>query len=128
MQRFREQTAQIEEMARSFLDASFKKLRSAEGAFDLLQNVRSVKSRESINRQLMTKWYEILDQYSREVDAIGEIFRTNWQVCFYYVLQANMSNVVPDAVKIRPLQRINQKLLGLLPGRVLCLEESKRPL
>ncbi|TPX31992.1 hypothetical protein SmJEL517_g04802 [Synchytrium microbalum] len=77
MQRFREQTAQIEEMARSFLDASFKKLRSAEGAFDLLQNVRSVKSRESINRQLMTKWYEILDQYSREVDAIGEIFRKN---------------------------------------------------
>src|SRR5436309_1316509 len=80
MQRFREQTAQIEEMARSFLDASFKKLRSAEGAFDLLQNVRSVKSRESINRQLMTKWYEILDQYSREVDAIREIFRKSWYV------------------------------------------------
>ncbi|TPX37396.1 hypothetical protein SeMB42_g06902, partial [Synchytrium endobioticum] len=77
MQRFREQTAQIEEMARSFLDASFKKLRSAEGAFDLLQNVRSVKSRESINKQLMTKWYEILDQYSREVETIGEIFRKN---------------------------------------------------
>jgi dynein heavy chain len=75
MGRFREQIVQIEEMAKQFIDASFKKLRSAEGAFDLLQNIKNIKSRESINKQLMGKWYEILDQYAREVDIIEEIFK-----------------------------------------------------
>lgn len=75
MTRFREQILQIEEMAKQFIDASFKKLRSAEGAFDLLQNIKNIKSRESINKQLMGKWYEILDQYAREVDIIEEIFK-----------------------------------------------------
>ncbi|KAJ3018931.1 Dynein heavy chain 10, axonemal [Thoreauomyces humboldtii] len=77
MTRFREQILQIEDMAKQFIDASFKKLRSAEGAFDLLQNIKNIKSRESINNQLMGKWYEILDQYAREVDIIDEIFRNN---------------------------------------------------
>jgi dynein heavy chain len=75
MSRFREQIVQIEEMAKQFIDASFKKLRSAEGAFDLLQNIKNIKSRESINKQLMGKWYEILDQYAREVDSIDDIFK-----------------------------------------------------
>ena len=75
MTRFREQIIQIEDMAKQFIDASFKKLRSAEGAFDLLQNIKNIKSRESINNQLMGKWYEILYQYAREVDMIEEIFK-----------------------------------------------------
>lgn len=75
--RFREQIVQIEDMAKQFIDASFKKLRSAEGAFDLLQNIKNIKSRESINKQLMGKWYEILDQYGREVDIIEDIFLKN---------------------------------------------------
>lgn len=77
MYRFREQIIQIEDMAKQFIDASFKKLRSAEGAFDMLQNIKNIKSRESINAQLMSKWYEILDQYAREVDIIEEIFKKN---------------------------------------------------
>lgn len=77
MSRFREQIVQIEDMAKQFIDASFKKLRSAEGAFDLLQNIKNIKSRESINKQLMGKWYEILDQYAREVDIIEDIFKKN---------------------------------------------------
>lgn len=77
MARFREQIVQIEDMAKQFIDASFKKLRSAEGAFDLLQNIKNIKSRESINTQLMSKWSEILDQYTREVDIIEEIFVSN---------------------------------------------------
>ncbi|KAJ3091388.1 Dynein heavy chain 10, axonemal [Quaeritorhiza haematococci] len=77
MTRFREQIIQIEDMAKQFIDASFKKLRSAEGAFDLLQNIKTIKSREAINNQLMSKWYDILDQYAKEVDAIDDIFRAN---------------------------------------------------
>lgn len=75
MQRFSEQVAQIEELAKSFIDASFKKLRSAEGAFDMLQNIKNLKSRDAINKQLMSKWYEILDQYAFEVDETERIFR-----------------------------------------------------
>ena len=77
MNRFRDQIVQIEDMAKQFIDASFKKLRSAEGAFDMLQNIKNIRSRESINKQLMSKWYEILDQYAREVDIIEDIFKKN---------------------------------------------------
>ena len=77
MNRFREQIVQIEDMAKQFIDASFKKLRSAEGAFDMMQNIKNIRSRESINTQLMSKWYEILDQYAKEVDIIEDIFKKN---------------------------------------------------
>ncbi|KAJ1496607.1 hypothetical protein HMI55_005950, partial [Coelomomyces lativittatus] len=62
-------------MAKLFIDTSFKKLRSAEGAFDLLQNMKNVKSRDSINSQMMSKFNDILAQYSKEVDSIDEMFR-----------------------------------------------------
>ncbi|KAL7749213.1 hypothetical protein RI367_005365 [Sorochytrium milnesiophthora] len=77
MVKFREQIIQIEDMARQFIDRSFKKLRSAEGAFDLLQNIKNIRSRESINSQMMSKFNDILLQYSKEVDIIDEIFRKN---------------------------------------------------
>jgi dynein heavy chain len=77
LNKFREQILQIEDMAKLFIDTSFKKLRSAEGAFDLLQNMKNVKSRDSINRQMMSKFSDILAQYSKEVDAIDELFRKN---------------------------------------------------
>lgn len=76
MNRFKEQIILIEDMANQFIDASFKKLRSAEGAFLMLQNIKNIKSRKSINDKLMGKWYEILDQYNKEVDIIDAIFQT----------------------------------------------------
>ncbi|KXS21993.1 hypothetical protein M427DRAFT_494431 [Gonapodya prolifera JEL478] len=74
MTKFREQVLQIEDMAKQFIDASFKKLRSAEGAFDLLQNIKNIRSRDSINNQMMSKFSDILAQYSKEVDVISDIF------------------------------------------------------
>ena len=65
MTRFREQIVQIEEMAKQFIDASFKKLRSADGAFELLQNIKNIKSRDAINNQMMSKFNDILLQYDR---------------------------------------------------------------
>ncbi len=91
MTRFREQIVQIEDMAKQFIDASFKKLRSAEGAFDLLQNIKNIKSRESINNQLMSKWSEILDQYAREVDIIEEIFKSNKYFFYYFNIKSKPS-------------------------------------
>ncbi|KAI9144584.1 dynein heavy chain and region D6 of dynein motor-domain-containing protein [Paraphysoderma sedebokerense] len=75
MNKFREQIVQIEDMAKQFIDTSFKKLRSAEGAFDLLQNIKNIKSRDSINSQMMSKFSDILLQYSKEVDNIDDMFK-----------------------------------------------------
>ena len=45
MSRFGHNVALIEETAKQFIDASFHNLRSAEGAFELLQNFKNIKSR-----------------------------------------------------------------------------------
>ncbi|KAK3281453.1 hypothetical protein CYMTET_10756, partial [Cymbomonas tetramitiformis] len=68
---------QIERATRAFIDTSFKKLRSAEGAFELLQNFKSIKSEGAINRQMMDKFNDILEQFSREIDTTREIFEAN---------------------------------------------------
>jgi dynein heavy chain len=75
MLRFRDQIVQIEEMAKQFIDASFSKLRSAEGAFDLLQNLQNIKTRKSINDQMMSKFNDILIQFNKEIDVVDEMFR-----------------------------------------------------
>jgi dynein heavy chain len=69
----------IERATRSFIDTSFKKLRSAEGAFELLQNFKSIKSEGAINRQMMDKFNDILAQFSREIDATRELFELRAQ-------------------------------------------------
>jgi dynein heavy chain len=68
---------QIERATRAFIDSSFKKLRSAEGAFELLQNFKSIKSEGAINRQMMDKFNDILEQFSREIDTTRDIFEAN---------------------------------------------------
>ena len=65
---------EIETMTRHFIDTSFRKLRSAEGAFDLLQNFQTIQSRDSINRQMMEKYNDTLDQYSKELETIQATF------------------------------------------------------
>ena len=42
---------EIEDNTKVFINTSFKKLRSAEGAFDMLLNFKKIKSRDSINKQ-----------------------------------------------------------------------------
>ena len=43
---------EIEDNTKVFINTSFKKLRSAEGAFDMLLNFKKIKSRDSINKQV----------------------------------------------------------------------------
>eukprot|EP01044_Picomonas_judraskeda_P001223 COSAG03_NODE_68_length_15004_cov_6.604764_1_plen_99_part_10 len=45
MAKFHESVELIEEDTKAFIDYSFDQLRSAEGAFDLLQNFKNIKSR-----------------------------------------------------------------------------------
>eukprot|EP00644_Phytophthora_capsici_P007267 jgi/Phyca11/16825/fgenesh1_pg.PHYCAscaffold_22_\ len=74
MVQFREKVSEIENMTRKFIDTSFQKLRSAEGAFDLLQNFQNIQSRESINKQMMEKYKDILMQYTKELEKLEEQF------------------------------------------------------
>lgn len=59
----------IEKEAKNFIDESFKTLRSAEAAFDMLLKFKHIRSREAISRQMMMKFNDILAQYCKEVIA-----------------------------------------------------------
>ena len=74
MDSFNREVQRIENEAKNFIDESFKKLRSAEGAFEMLLNFKHIKSRESINNQMMMKFNDILLQYGKEVERMDEIF------------------------------------------------------
>lgn len=67
---FHREVTAIENEARHFIDDSFKTLRSAEGAFDMLLNFRHIRSREAINSQMMKKFNDILLQFGKEVHFI----------------------------------------------------------
>ena len=68
---FNREVASIEGEAKHFIDQSFKTLRSAEGAFDLLQSFKHIGSREAIDTQMMKKFNGILLQYGNEVIFLG---------------------------------------------------------
>ncbi|CAH3028713.1 unnamed protein product, partial [Porites evermanni] len=74
---FHREVTAIENEARHFIDDSFKTLRSAEGAFDMLLNFRHIRSREAINSQMMKKFNDILVQFGKEVDAMYTLFKAN---------------------------------------------------
>lgn len=77
MSKFNERVTQIEEMTKKFIDGAFSHLRSAEGAFDLLQNFKNLKSRAVINKQMMDKFSDVLKRYSIELQRTKEIFEEN---------------------------------------------------
>jgi dynein heavy chain len=70
MSDFKERVQVIEGLTHAFINTSFQKLRSSEGAFDLLQNFRDIQSRESINRQMMEKYLDILHVYRKELEQL----------------------------------------------------------
>lgn len=70
MEWFHQEVSSIEGEAKHFIDESFKTLRSAEGAFDMLLNFKHIRSREAINSQMMKKFNDILLQYGKEVCTI----------------------------------------------------------
>ncbi len=59
---------------RELIDTSFRKLRSAEGAFELLSNFKSIESRGAIQQQMMNKLVDILEQFHWEIGAAQEVF------------------------------------------------------
>ena len=74
MKAFHVNVEEIEHRTKAFIDSSFQRLRSAEGAFDLLQNFKTIQARDSIAKQMMMKFTDILLQYSKEVERIKRTF------------------------------------------------------
>lgn len=74
MQHFRQQVEEVEDMTKVFIERSFQKLRSAEGAFELVQNFQNIQSRESINRSIDERYKDILTQYTKELAHISTLF------------------------------------------------------
>ncbi|KAG8456021.1 hypothetical protein GDO86_001999 [Hymenochirus boettgeri] len=75
MEDFKSEVHAIEREAINFIDESFKTLRSAEAAFDMLLKFKHIRSREVINKQMMMKFNDILEQYSKEVDIVNNLFQ-----------------------------------------------------
>jgi len=71
---FNADVASIEEQSKHFIDDAFQKLRSAEGAFALVENFQNIKSRESINQQFTTLYDEVMEQYMKELASIHGLF------------------------------------------------------
>ncbi|KAG8146105.1 hypothetical protein E2320_012502 [Naja naja] len=77
MDEFKLEVVDIEKEAKNFIDESFKTLRSAEAAFDMLLNFKHIRSREAINKQMMMKFNDILAQYCKELEIVNGIFVNN---------------------------------------------------
>lgn len=52
----------LQSATRELIDTSFRKLRSAEGACELLQNFKRIKSKGAIQKQVINKFNDILEQ------------------------------------------------------------------
>ncbi|XP_063171723.1 dynein axonemal heavy chain 10 [Candoia aspera] len=77
MDNFKLEVLDIEKEAKHFIDESFKTLRSAEAAFDMLLKFKHIRSREAINKQMMMKFNDILAQYCKELEIVNGIFVNN---------------------------------------------------
>eukprot|EP01083_Nonionella_stella_P249956 863753_1 len=74
MKSFWTKVNEIEERCKTLIDTSFQKLRSAEGAFDLLLDFKNIECRKSIQEQMMKKFRDILVQFGREIELVHGIF------------------------------------------------------
>jgi dynein heavy chain, axonemal len=57
------------------IDSSFNKLKSSEGAFDLLNKFKNIKTRKSIEDQLGLKYTDVLIGYKNEVMQMEQLFQ-----------------------------------------------------
>ena len=74
MNQFNEQVVMLDKMCHSFLDTAFNSLRSAEGAFEVLQRFQHMQSRDTIQKQLMEKFDAVLVRYGEEVTLCSDLF------------------------------------------------------
>lgn len=75
----------------SFIDESFMTLRSAEVAFDMLMKYKQMQIRETINKQLMEKFRDVLEQYRKEVFSLGISYPVHEVLYLMKIINLRMS-------------------------------------
>jgi len=70
LRKFHQNAKEIDQNLRSFINDSFANLRSAEAAFELLQNYKTIKTRPSINKLMADKFADVLKRYSMEIEKV----------------------------------------------------------
>ncbi|CAM4781636.1 unnamed protein product [Rotaria magnacalcarata] len=70
-----QQIEEIDEQTKSFISESFKSLRSAESAFDMLLKFEKNNTRMTIQDEMHKRFNDILRQYDNEVTEINSIFQ-----------------------------------------------------
>jgi len=68
---------ELEAKTIELIHGTFKNLRSAEGAFDLLQNFKNIATLENISRELQKQYTEVLQRYRSELTKNRELFETD---------------------------------------------------
>ncbi len=91
IKKFRVSVSEIEKMTEQFIKESFRKLRSAEGAFELVKNFQKIGSGggnttsqgsaggppvagSSIKQQISDRYKDILEQYMHELASVKKLF------------------------------------------------------
>ena len=74
---FYNEVTRIEGEAKYIINASFRTLRSAQGAFEMLLRFQHIRSRDAINVQLKEKFNDVLEKFSEEINQIEFIFDSN---------------------------------------------------
>ena len=72
--KFEDEVRVIEDKTIIMIDRAFKELRSAEGAFDLIQNLKNVRTRDRIKEQMQKKYTDILVRYGEELKQMSHLF------------------------------------------------------
>ena len=75
MKIFNEKVHYIENISRIFIENSFQKLKSAYGAFQLVERFKEIHSRPSIHRLIEKRYDDIIEQYDRELGHIDKSFQ-----------------------------------------------------
>lgn len=83
MEWFNKEVIGLEQVARYFIDESFKTLRSSDEALQMLLKFKNIDTRESIKEQLMTKFYFIMQQFSKEIATVESVY----VVCIIHQLE-----------------------------------------
>ncbi|CAF0991421.1 unnamed protein product, partial [Didymodactylos carnosus] len=74
---YAQQIEEIDEQTKNFISESFKSLRSAETAFDMLLKFEKNTTRNTIQEEMHKRFNDILRQYDNEITEINSIFQHN---------------------------------------------------
>lgn len=77
MNAFYKEVRSLEYEAVSFIDQSFKTLRSAEAALEMLLKFKHLETRQIILDQLMLKFDGIMDQFMKEINIVNTYFKVS---------------------------------------------------